>query len=306
VSLSGGPLDGGDLIRVPPAGGPRRVLGRRDDRADAIRSTAIALVSTIVFFGVIGWIVVNAPGWPAVQESFFNGTLFAEAFGFIRGSFVWERSILRAFLVNVQLFLIAEVLILVFGLLLAVLRSLPGPVFFPVRALATVYADVFRALPGVLVIFILGFGIPGLGIAGVPVEPFFYAVVALTLIYSAYVSEVYRAGIESVHPSQEAAARSLGLSRFQSLRFVILPQAVRRVIPPLLNDFIGLQKDTVLVSFVGVVEIFRASQIKQAATFNFTPYVATALVFIVVTIPLARLTDLLVARDRRRAAAGAR
>ena len=306
MSLSGGPLDGGDLIRVPPAGGPRRVLGRRDDRADAIRSTAIALVSTIVFFGVIGWIVVNAPGWPAVQESFFNGTLFAEAFGFIRGSFVWERSILRAFLVNVQLFLIAEVLILVFGLVLAVLRSLPGPVFFPVRALATVYADVFRALPGVLVIFILGFGIPGLGIAGVPVEPFFYAVVALTLIYSAYVSEVYRAGIESVHPSQEAAARSLGLSRFQSLRFVILPQAVRRVIPPLLNDFIGLQKDTVLVSFVGVVEIFRASQIKQAATFNFTPYVATALVFIVVTIPLARLTDLLVARDRRRAAAGAR
>ena len=306
MSLSGGPLDGSDLIRVPPAGGPRRVLGRRDDRADAIRSTAIALVSTIVFFGVIGWIVVNAPGWPAVQESFFNGTLFAEAFGFIRGSFVWERSILRAFLVNVQLFLIAEVLILVFGLVLAVLRSLPGPVFFPVRALATVYADVFRALPGVLVIFILGFGIPGLGIAGVPVEPFFYAVVALTLIYSAYVSEVYRAGIESVHPSQEAAARSLGLSRFQSLRFVILPQAVRRVIPPLLNDFIGLQKDTVLVSFVGVVEIFRASQIKQAATFNFTPYVATALVFIVVTIPLARLTDLLVARDRRRAAAGAR
>jgi polar amino acid transport system permease protein len=306
VSLSGGPLDGGDLVRVPPAGGPRRVLGRRDDRADATRSTAIALVSTVVFFGVIGGIVVNAPGWPAVQESFFNGRLFAEAFGFIRGSFVWERSILRAFLVNAQLFLIAEVLILVFGLVLAVLRSLPGPVFFPVRALATVYADVFRALPGVLVIFILGFGIPGLGIAGVPVEPFFYAVVALTLIYSAYVSEVYRAGIESVHPSQEAAARSLGLSRFQSLRFVILPQAVRRVIPPLLNDFIGLQKDTVLVSFVGVVEIFRASQIKQAATFNFTPYVATALVFIVVTIPLARLTDLLVARDRRRAAAGAR
>jgi polar amino acid transport system permease protein len=306
VSLSGGPLDGGDLVRVPSAGGPRHVLRRRDDSADAIRSTAIALVSTIFFFGVIGWIVVNAPGWPAVQESFFNGTLFAEAFGFIRGSFVWERSILRAFTVNVQLFLIAEVLILVFGLVLAVLRSLPGPVFFPVRALATVYADVFRALPGVLVIFILGFGIPGLGIAGVPVEPFFYAVVALTLIYSAYVSEVYRAGIESVHPSQEAAARSLGLSRFQSLRYVILPQAVRRVIPPLLNDFIGLQKDTVLVSFVGVVEIFRASQIKQAATFNFTPYVATALVFVVVTIPLARLTDLLVARDRRRAAASAR
>ena len=139
-----------------------------------------------------------------------------------------------------------------------------------------------------------------------PVDPFLYAVLALTLIYSAYVSEVYRAGIESVHPSQEAAARSLGLSRFQALRHVVLPQAIRRVIPPLLNDFIGLQKDTVLVSYIGVVEIFRQSQIRSAATFNFTPYLVTALVFIVVTIPLARLTDVLIARDRRRAAASAR
>ena len=166
--------------------------------------------------------------------------------------------------------------------------------------------DVFRALPGLLVVYILGFGIPGLGLAGVPVDPFFYAVLALTLIYSAYVSEVYRAGIDSVHPSQEAAARSLGLTRFQALRHVILPQAVRRVVPPLLNDFIGLQKDTVLVSYIGVVEIFRQSQIRSAATFNFTPYLVTALVFIVVTIPLARLTDVLVARDRRRGAASAR
>ena len=139
-----------------------------------------------------------------------------------------------------------------------------------------------------------------------PVDQFFWAIVTLTLVYSAYVSEVYRAGIESVHPSQEAAARSLGLSRAQALRFVILPQAVRRVVPPLLNDFIGLQKDTVLVSFIGVVEIFRTAQIINAATFNFTPYVAVALVFVVVTIPLARFTDWLVARDRRRAAAGAR
>jgi len=156
----------------------------------------------------------------------------------------------------------------------------------------------------VLVIYILGFGIPGLGIVGIPVEPFLYAVVALTLIYSAYVSEVYRSGIDSVHPSQSAAARSLGLSHWQTLRFVVIPQAVRRVVPPLLNDFIGLQKDTVLVSYIGVVEIFRQSYIKQAGSFNFTPYMATALVFIVVTIPLARLTDWLVARDRRRQAAG--
>ncbi|HEY6013947.1 MAG TPA: amino acid ABC transporter permease [Candidatus Limnocylindrales bacterium] len=261
----------------------------------AFRSTLIALASTVVFFGALAWIVVSSPGWPAIQRSFLNGRVFAASLPSIVGSFA----------VNVQLFLIAEVLILALGLVIAVLRSLPGPVFFPVRLVTTIYVDVFRALPGVLVIYILGFGIPGLGLAGVPIEPFFYAVVALTLIYSAYVSEVYRAGIESIHPSQDAAARSLGLSRFQSLRYVILPQAVRRVVPPLLNDFIGLQKDTVLVSYIGVVEIFRQSYIKQAGSFNFTPYLATALVFLVVTIPLARLTDWLIARESRRRQGGA-
>jgi polar amino acid transport system permease protein len=260
----------------------------------AVRSTLIALVSTIVFFGVLAWIVVTSPGWPAIEASFLNGRVFAASLPAIVGSFA----------VNVQLFLIAEVLILALGLVIAVLRSVPGPVFFPVRLVTTIYVDVFRALPGVLVIYILGFGIPGLGLAGVPIEPFFYAVVALTLIYSAYVSEVYRAGIDSIHPSQSAAARSLGLSRLQSLRYVVLPQAVRRVIPPLLNDFIGLQKDTVLVSYIGVVEIFRQSYIKQAGSFNFTPYLATALVFLIVTIPLARLTDWLISRDKRRQAVG--
>jgi polar amino acid transport system permease protein len=285
----GGPLDPGGHPGLPWPRGPRRV-----GEQSALRSTLVALLSTVVFFAAVGWVVVNSPGWPAVQQSFFSEKYFASAFP----------SIVRAFWVNVQLFLIAEVLTLVLGLLIAVLRSLAGPVFFPVRLLTTAYVDVFRALPGVLVIYILGFGIPGLGLPGVPVEPFFYAVVALTLVYSAYVSEVYRAGIESVHPSQEAAARSLGLSRFQALRHVILPQAVRRVIPPLLNDFIGLQKDTVLVSYIGVVEIFRQSYIKQAGSFNFTPYMVTALVFIVVTLPLARLTDWLIARDKRRQVAG--
>jgi polar amino acid transport system permease protein len=299
--ITGGPADLGYTTNLGSGGPPPRAR-----EGGALRSTLIALVSTIVFLGALVVIVVNAPGWPAVQQSFLNGKVFAETLGFIDGTFQWEWSILRYFLVNVQLFLTAEVLILSFGLVLAVLRNAPGPVLFPLRAAATVYVDVFRALPGILVIYILGFGIPGLRIAGVPIDPFFWAVVALTLIYSAYVSEVYRAGIDSVHPSQEAAARSLGLSRFQALRHVILPQAVRRVIPPLLNDFIGLQKDTVLVSYIGVVEIFRASQIKQAATFNFTPYIATALVFLVITIPLARFTDWLVARDRRRAAASAR
>jgi polar amino acid transport system permease protein len=204
------------------------------------------------------------------------------------------------------IFMTAEVLILIFGLLLAIMRSTTGPVLLPIRVMATIYADVFRALPGLLVIYVLGFGIPALGLVDPKTPTILYGILGLTLIYSAYVSEVYRAGIDSIHPSQAAAARSLGLSHLQALRHVVVPQAVRRVIPPLLNDFIGLQKDTVLVSAIGVVEIFRTAQVLQYATFNFTPYVAVALVFMVVTIPLARLTDWLVARDKRRAASSSR
>ena len=178
---------------------------------------------------------------------------------------------MRAFFVNVRLFILSEVLILGLALVVAVMRSLPGPVFFPIRLFAMLYTDLFRGVPTILVIYLLGFGVPALGIQGVPDSPFLWGVVSLVLVYSAYVAEVYRAGIESVHGSQVAAARSLGLSRGQSMRFVILPQAVRRVIPPLLNDFIGLQKDTVLVSYIGVVEAFRTAGIDSAATFNFTP-----------------------------------
>jgi len=259
-----------------------------------VRSSVIALASSVVVFGVIAWVIVHAPGWPEVQESFFNAQIFRESLP----------GLLTAFVVNIELFMLAEVLVLAFGLVLAIMRSLGGPVFLPIRVLSTVYTDIFRAIPGVLVIFVLGFGIPALRLVDPRTDQRLFGVLALTLVYSAYVSEVYRAGIESIHPSQEAAARSLGLSRFQSLRHVIVPQAVRRVIPPLLNDFIGLQKDTVLVSFIGVVELFRYAQIQSAATYNFTPYVAVALVFIVVTIPLIHLVDWLVARDRRRASGG--
>jgi polar amino acid transport system permease protein len=258
------------------------------------RSVAIAVVSTIVFITVVAVLVVNSPGWDEVRQFFFNGERFRESFP----------KVAEAFLVNVKLFCLAEVLILVFGLLLAVLRSLPGPAFFPIRLLAIVYTDVFRGVPTILVIAMLGFGAPVLGISGVPRSTFFWAVVALVLVYSAYVAEVYRAGIQSVHPSQEAAARSLGLSRAQTLRFVIVPQAVRRVIPPLLNDFIGLQKDTALVAILGTVEAFRQAQIDTAASFNYTAYTATAVVFILVTIPLARFTDWLIERDRRKQLAG--
>jgi len=212
--------------------------------------------------------------------------------------------IARAFLLNVKIFLVAEVFILVFALVLAVIRSVPGPVFFPLRLFATVYTDLFRGVPTILVIYILGFGVTALQLPGVPVSPLFWGTVALVLVYSAYVSEVYRAGIESVHPSQSAAARSLGLSHGQTLRYVVVPQAVRRVIPPLLNDFIGLQKDTALVALLGVVEAFRQSQIDVAGTFNYTPYICTAILFIAITVPLARFTDWLVARDKSRQQAG--
>jgi polar amino acid transport system permease protein len=268
-------------IASPPRHGPRRGGGR---------SLAIAVVSTLVVFGLLALLAVNSPGWERVRNAFLDGENFAES----------APGIIAKFGTNVLLFIIAEILILAFALVLAVMRSLPGPVFFPLRLIATIYADLFRALPGVLVVFVLGFGIPGLRLPGVPNDPFFWGVVALTLLYSAYVSEVYRAGIESVHPSQAAAARSLGLSQLQALRYVVLPQAVRRVIPPLLNDFIGLQKDTVLVSFIGVTEVFRQTQIRVQASFNFTPYLVTALIFLAVTIPLARFTDWLVARERDR------
>jgi polar amino acid transport system permease protein len=273
-------------------------MGSRSSRilggGEGGRSVAIAALSTIVFVGVIVLVVVNSPGWEEVKSSFFSREQFEESLP----------DIAEAFKTNVRLFLIAEVLILVVALGLAVLRSLSGPVFFPLRLLAVVYVDLFRGVPTVLVIYILGFGAPALDIAGVPRSPFFWGVVALVLVYSAYVSEVYRAGIDSVHPSQEAAARSLGLTSGQALRFVVLPQAVRRVIPPLLNDFIGLQKDTALVALIGPVEAFRQSQIEVAGSFNYTPYLATALIFVLLTIPLARFTDWLVARDRRRRLAG--
>jgi polar amino acid transport system permease protein len=264
-----------------------RILGGMSSDA---RSVTIALVSTVLFLTVLVLVITRSSGWPEVKAAFFNREVFSEAFP----------EVLRAFWLNIKIFCVAEVFILAFALVIAVLRSLPGPVFFPIRALAIVYTDFFRGIPTILLIFILGFGVPALGLSGVPTSALVWATVALIIIYSAYVAEVYRAGIESVHPSQDAAARSLGLSRSQSLRFVVVPQAVRRVVPPLLNDFIGLQKDTALIALIGPVEAFRQAQIDTSATFNFTPYVAAALIFVAFTIPLARLTDYLNERSRRR------
>ena len=282
-----------ELYELPPGEpdpgrGPGILSGLRQEGA---RGVLIAVVSTFVVAAAIAFAVSRSPNWPAVKEAFFNGEEFRSSFPDIAAKFIR----------NVEYFMIAEGFILAFALLLAVMRSLSGPVFFPIRALSILYTDLFRGIPTILVVYLLGFGVPSLSLTGVPSSATFWAVVALILSYSAYVAEVYRAGIESVHPSQAAAARSLGLSRWKTFRFVVIPQAVRRVVPPLLNDFVGLQKDTALVAFVVVVpEAFQEAQIIQNADFNFTPLLAAALLFLLVTIPMTRLVDWLVSRQRRR------
>jgi polar amino acid transport system permease protein len=266
------------------------------------RAVLVSSVSTVLFFAVIAAIVVLAPGSEVVAERFFEPFHLSQSFLGTES----EPSVAAAFLLNVYIFAISEVFILVLALVIAVVRQIPGPVSFPFRMVAVAYTDLFRGIPLILVLYIIGFGVPGLGLGFVSyLSDVTYGIIALVLVYSAYVAEVYRAGIESVHESQNAAARSLGLSRWQSLRFVVLPQAVRRVIPPLLNDFIGLQKDTALVSVLGSIEAVRAAQIYSASQFNYASYVVAALLFVLITIPLARFTDRLIARDKRRRQAGA-
>ncbi len=260
------------------------------------RAVLVSTASTIVFFVALGLVFVLSPGFDRVRESFFNLHAMKESFfGTDASPSVWS-----AFLLNVKMFLIAEPLILIFALVIAVVRQIPGPVFFPLRLVAVAYTDFFRGVPLILVIYLLGFGLPGLRMHGVSnYDVQVYGVAALVLSYSAYVAEVYRAGIESIHPSQIAAARSLGLSRLQALRHVVVPQAVRRVVPPLLNDFISLQKDTALVGILGTVEALKAAQIYSVFAFNYSALFVAAFLFILITIPLARFTDRLIARGQR-------
>jgi polar amino acid transport system permease protein len=274
-----------------PAGPNRRAVA---ERAQRLRAVLIAGVSTVVVFGLLITLVVRAPGWDDVRRSFFSWDHLKESLP----------DIVPAFWINVKVFVVAEAFILVLALLLALARSSRAPVLFPVRVLSTVYVDVLRGIPVLLVLFLLGFGVPALKLQGVPKDPVFWATVALVLSYSAYVSEVYRAGIDSVHESQRAAARSLGLTSVQAMRFVVLPQAVRRVIPPLLNDFIALQKETALVGVLGPIEAARQAQIYASRTFNFTSYLGAALIFLAFTIPLTRLTDWLLSRQRTRISGG--
>ncbi|MCB5909167.1 amino acid ABC transporter permease [Streptomyces pinistramenti] len=274
----------------------RRLARERFRRVRARRAATVAALSTLVTAVVLFLVITRSPGWPRTRETFFSADYARQALP----------KVLEGLLLNLRLLVVCGAAVLVIGLLLAVARTLRGPVFFPLRALAAAYTDFFRGLPLIICLLMVVFGVPALRLQGVTTDPVVLGGSALVLTYSAYVSEVFRAGIESVHPSQRAAARSLGLSSGQALRFVVLPQAVRRVVPPLLNDLVSLQKDTGLVSIAGAVDAVYAAQIIAGKDFNYTPYVVAGLVFVALTIPMTRLTDWVTARmDRRRAQGGA-
>ncbi len=267
--------------------------GRRAEyeRQQLVRSIVTASISTLAFAGVLIAVVTRMESWPRVRETFFNGGVFGDSFA----------PILKAFWLDVRIFLVCAPTILGFGLLISLARSARSPLLFPLRLVATLYTDLTRGVPVILWIYLIGFGVVGL----INSRSFFggylfWGGVALVWTYSAYVSEVFRAGIESVHESQRAGARSLGLSTWQTNVHVVLPQAVRRVVPPLMNDFVSLQKDVALISLLGPIEALRRADVIQDRTFNFTPFVVAAVMFICVAIPLTRLADHLMAKERRR------
>ncbi|MDQ4138839.1 MAG: amino acid ABC transporter permease [Actinomycetota bacterium] len=264
----------------------RRAYRRRQSR----RSVAISIVSTLLFAAVAWLTIVNTPGWARVQQSFFNPEVAVAAFP----------RVVEGFFLNVRVLLVAAAGVLIFSVLVAAVRTLRGPVFFPLRALAAGYTDLFRGMPLIIVLYLVGFGIPGLQFTETRIPAEVLGTVALILTYSAYVSEVFRAGIEAVHPSQRLAARSLGLSHRKTMRLIVLPQAVRKVTPALMNDFVAMQKDVGLISVLGAIDAVRAAQIETASAFNFTPYVVAGLLFVLLALPMIRLTDWYTARLRAR------
>jgi len=295
VSLGGGPIPGsfGTTGR-----GPRLLSG------GGRRATAISTASTVVVLAGLVAIFLAAPGSAEVRHTFFDPADMWQSF--IGNPKKGYYSVGEALWLNIRMFIAAEILILIAALVIALIRLSASPVMFPFRVLSMIYVDFFRGVPLLLIILAIGFGVPALRLPFVSSQPAaVYGVVALVLSYSAYVSEVYRAGLNSVHQSQVAAARSLGLSQATTLRHVVLPQAVRNVIPPLLNDFISLQKDTALVGVLGAIEANEAAQIYSSTVFNYSSYTVAAILFLILTIPLARFTDRVIDRDRRRRLAGA-
>ncbi|MGI8714787.1 MAG: amino acid ABC transporter permease [Solirubrobacteraceae bacterium] len=270
------------------------MLTTRQARAQAHRrrrrrSIVISSVSTVVVLGGLVALLLTSPGWHNVRTTFFSWSGFRHSIGQVASGF-W---------LDVRMFLVVEVVVLVVGLVIALIRTVHAPALFPLRLLSIVFVDVLRGVPTILVVYLVGFGVPALALTGLPTGAVVLGGAALAMCYSAYVSEVYRAGIESVHPSQGSAALALGLTRSQALRHVVLPQAVRRVVPPLLNDFISLQKDVALISILGPQEAFRVAQIFAASQFNYTPLLAAAALYLCVTIPLTRIVDRLQARSLR-------
>jgi len=266
----------------------RRAARELARRRKARRGTLIAVVSSVVVLGGLAAIVLTSSGWPAVKSTFFSWSAFKTSFP----------DILKAFWIDVKLFIAVEAVVLVLGLVIALVRTTRAPAVFPLRLLSTLWVDILRGVPTILVVYLIGFGIPALQLSGLPTDPVVLGGIALAMSYSAYVAEVYRAGIDSVHPSQRAAALAVGLTQTQTMRRVVLPQAVRRVLAPLLNDFISLQKDVALVSVLGPLEAFRVAQINAAENFNYTPLIAAALLYLAVTVPLARILDRMQARSR--------
>lgn len=262
-------------------------------RARKQRSILVSVVSTLVFAAVIALVLVNSPGWERVRETFFDPRVAVESFP----------RVIKGLWLNIQVLFVAALGVAILGTLLAIARTLKGAVFTPIRLLAAGYTDIFRGIPVLLVLYLVGFGIPGLELTGrMPAQ--FWGTIALILCYSAYVAEVLRAGIDAVHPSQRLAARSLGLSHGKTLRLVVMPQAVRKVTPALMNDFVSMQKDVGLISVLGAVDAVRAAQIEVASSYNFTPYVLAGVLFVLLSWPFIRLTDWMTARAQQREQVG--
>ena len=275
------------MTDITPGGGRTR----RQSYEDGLRrrSLLIACVSTAAVFLALVVLIPLTPGWEKVQKSFFNWSVMERTFP----------GLLEAFLLNIAIFTWSVPIIAILGLLVALARDVQSPVLFPLRIGATAFTDIFRGLPVILTIYLIGFGVPGLGLPRPWNSPYIWGTVALVLTYAAYVAEIFRSGIESVHKSQRSAAQSLGLTDSDTMRFVILPQAIRRVVPAQMNMLIALQKDVALLSFIGPVEIFRQAGVYKSLMANFTPYVGAALIFLVITIPATRYADYLMARQQK-------
>jgi polar amino acid transport system permease protein len=269
----------------------QRELERQESRKAIGRKKAlIATLSSVIVIGSLIRLIVTSPGWQSVKETFFDWSYGGEVLGVVA----------KGLMVNIRLTIIAATLIGIFAMVLALLRTSRSPALTPFRFMATAYVDIFRGVPLLLVILLVGFGVPALRIEGLTNSVLILGTTAVVLTYSAYVAEVIRSGILSIHPSQRAAARSLGLSSAQTMRHVVLPQALKRVVPPLLNDLVALLKDTGLVSILGVTDAVRAAQIASSRTFNYTPYVTAAILFLLITIPLTRYTDRVLAKSIKR------